>query len=298
MFYDNAEGMVFRPPSEANSLILRVTIGCAHNRCTFCSMYRDVQFRARPQEEVFALIEQAALYYPETRRVFLADGDALVLSSDRLLAILEKLKRSFPKLSRVTCYGGPKDICRKTPGELKALHNAGLAIIYLGIESGDDQILANIDKGATAEEMITAGRRVIDSGIKLSAMLILGLGGKTLTHQHAVNSAKVISAVNPTMLSCLTLMLHSGTPLRAAADRGEFLPLNPYEIMLELEEFLEQTELTAPCIFRSNHASNLLPLAGTLPKDKSALLNDVRSLADYLKERCRQEPFYNDTGDF
>jgi radical SAM superfamily enzyme YgiQ (UPF0313 family) len=296
MYFDNAEGMVFRPPSEANSLILRVTIGCSHNACTFCSMYRDVQFRARPQEEIAVLIKKAARYYPEQRRVFLSDGNALVLKTERLLDTIRLLRESFPKLSRVTCYGGPKDILAKTPEELEALKAAGLSIIYLGMESGDNQVLKDICKGATDEEMIAAGRKVIASGTKLSVMVILGLGGKERTYEHALNTARVVSAINPTMLSALTLMLHEGTPLRAAADRGEFTPLSPYELLQELKQIIENIEVTAPCIFRSNHVSNFLPLAGTLPKDKEQLLDDIDQVLEHFKHK--NTPTYNDNGMF
>ena len=212
--FDNAEGMVFRPPSEANSFILRATIGCAHNRCTFCSMYRDVQFRARPLSEIEPIIQKTARYYPGIRRVFLADGDALVLSTDRLLAVIDLLKANFPKLSRISCYGGPLDILRKTPADLQLLKQAGIQLVYLGIESGDDEVLARVQKGVTSEQMIEAGQKIIAAGMKLSAMLVLGLGGRELSRQHAINSARVASAINPTMLSALTLMLHRGTPLR------------------------------------------------------------------------------------
>lgn len=297
MYFDNAEGMVFRPPSEAKSLILRVTIGCAHNECTFCSMYRGVRFRTRTQQEIFALIEKAKRYYPDTRRIFLADGNALVLSNDKLLPIMHKLRDTFPKLARITCYGGPKDINRKSVEELAALKEAGLQIIYLGIESGDDEILAQVCKGATSEEMIAAGQKVIAAGLKLSAMIILGLGGKARTEQHALNSARVVNAINPTMLSALTLMLHKGTPLREAADKGDFQPLSAYEFMLELKRMLEAVNVNEPCIFRSNHVSNMLPLAGTLPKDKDALLADINEMLAYLKDKSNK-PLYNDTGDF
>lgn len=299
MYFDNAEGMVFRPPSEAKSLILRVTIGCSHNKCSFCSMYRDVRFRTRSQQEIYALIEQAARYYPDTRRIFLADGNALVLGNDRLLPIMHKLKETFPKLARITCYGGPKDINRKSVEELAELKEAGLQIIYLGIESGDDDTLAYVNKGVTAEEMIAAGQKVIASGLKLSAMLILGLGGKARTNEHALNSARVVNAINPTMLSALTLMLHEGTPLREAADKGEFQPLSAYELMQELKKMIESINVTDPCIFRSNHVSNMLPLAGTLPKDKAALLADIDEMLDYLKDKDKaNRPMYNDTGEF
>ena len=296
MYLDNAEGMVFRPPSEANSFILRVTVGCSHNACTFCGMYRDVRFRARPREEVAGLIHKAARYWPDTRRIFLADGNALVLATDRLLEIIHSLRAAFPKLARVTCYGGPADILRKAPAELTALKEAGLQIIYLGIESGDDGVLANICKGATAEEMIAAGRRVVAAGIKLSTMVILGLGGRENSRAHALGTARVVSAINPTMLSALTLMLHEGTPLRQAADRGDFQPLSPYELLQELKLMVENIEVSHPCIFRSNHVSNFLPLAGTLPHDKQQLLADIHEVLEVFKDQTT--PTYNDSGSF
>ena len=294
--FDNAEGMVFRPPSEANSFILRVTIGCAHNRCTFCSMYRGVNFRARPLSELEPIIQQTARHYPNLRRVFLADGDALVLSTDRILSIIELLKSHFPKLSRISCYGGPLDILRKTPADLQLLKQAGLQLVYLGIESGDDEVLTRVQKGVTGEQMIEAGRKIIAAGMKLSAMLVLGLGGRELSRQHALNSARVASAINPTMLSALTLMLHRGTPLRAEAEQGKFQPLSPYEFVLELKELISNLNMQSPCIFRSNHVSNMLPLAGTLPEDKNSLLLQAEEALQLLKNQTR--PTFNDDGPF
>lgn len=296
MFDDPAAGLVFRPPSEARSVILRATIGCAHNACTFCGMYRQVPFRVRPLEEVAALVRQAARCCPLARRVFLADGNALVLPTEHLLTIMGMLHRAFPKLARVTCYGGPQDILRKSPAELAALRQAGLRIIYLGVESGDDAVLAAVHKGATAAEMTTAGQRVLAAGIALSVMVILGLGGVPLSRQHAVNTGRVISAINPTMFSVLTLMLPEGTPLRAAADRGEFQPLSPHGLMRELHEMISHTVVTAPCLLRSNHVSNLLPLAGTLPRDKGKLLADIAAGLAYFKDQ--DEPTYNEHGEF
>lgn len=296
MYFDPAEGMVFRPPSEANSLILRVTIGCSHNTCTFCSMYRDVAFRTRPLEEIAVLIRQAARLYPQQRRVFLADGNALVLDTAKLLEIMNMLHDSLPKLSRITCYGGPKDILRKTPAELAALKKAGLHIIYLGMESGDNAVLQTVSKGASAAEMTEAGRRVMASGIKLSVMVILGLGGTQLSSQHAINTAQVVSAINPTMLSPLSLMLHDGSPLRLAADRGDFSPLSPYELLLELKTMVSNITVSSPCIFRSNHVSNFLPLAGTLPQDKAKLLEDIEAVLHHFKSRT--VPTYNNTGHY
>ena len=298
MFFDTAEGMVFRPPSEANSLILRLTIGCSHNGCSFCAMYRDVKFRIRPLPEIAALITQATALYPDARRIFLADGNALVLPNEQLLCIIDLLHQNFPKLSRITCYGGPKDILKKTAAELRDLKQAGLQIIYLGIESGDDQVLTNVNKGVTSQEMITAGRKVLDAGIKLSAMVILGLGGKEHTEEHALHTAKVINAIRPTMLSTLTLMLHEGTPLRNSADCKKFIPLSPYEYLLELQKMMEYINInsTSPCIFRSNHVSNLLPLAGNLPRDKALLLADLNKAIALFKSKST--PTYNDRGIF
>jgi len=296
VYFDTAEGMVFRPPSEADSLILRVTVGCSHNACTFCGMYAGVRFRARPLAEVETLIKKAACRWPDARRVFLADGNALVLGADRLLAVIGLLRAAFPRPARITCYGGPRDILGKTPAELAALKKAGLQIIYLGIESGDDRVLAKVGKGAAAADMIAAGRRVLAAGIKLSAMVILGLGGAALSREHALGTARVISAVNPTMLSALTLMLPAGTPLRAAADRGEFRPLSPLGLLQELKDIIEHIDVTAPCIFRSNHISNFLPLAGTLPRDKTRLLADIgEAMALFRNETA---PTYNDRGTF
>ena len=294
--FDHAEGMVFRPPSEANSFILRVTIGCAHNRCTFCSMYRDVQFRARPISEIEPIIRKTARHYPDLRRVFLADGDALVLSTHKLLEIMELLKAHFPKLSRITCYGGPLDILRKSPEELLSLKQAGMQMVYLGIESGDDEVLTRVQKGVTSEEMIQAGQKILAAGMKLSAMLVLGLGGRELSLQHARNSARVASAINPTMLSALTLMLHRRTPLRDEAEQGKFHPLSPYEFVQELTELVAHLNMHSPCIFRSNHVSNMLPLAGTLPGDKNSLLEQAKDALELLKNQTR--PTFNDDGPF
>lgn len=296
MYIDLAEGMVFRPPSEARSLILRVTIGCSHNRCTFCSMYRDVQFRVRPLDEVKALIAQAAANYPDLRRVFLADGDALVLPTEKLLTIMGWLHDFFPALTRITCYGGPRDILRKSPAELAQLKEAGMKIIYLGIESGDDAVLTLLDKGVTAAEMTEAGQKVMHSGIKLSAMVILGAGGLELSEQHALHTATVVSAIEPTMLSALTLMLHEGTELRDLADKGHFTMLNPSQLMSELAMMLAHIEVTKPCIFRSNHISNLLPLAGNLPDDKEKLLATAKQRIEQFKNKPMAK--YNDIGNF
>ncbi|MBP2639913.1 MAG: Radical domain protein [Firmicutes bacterium] len=294
--FDNAEGMVFRPPNEANSLILRVTIGCSHNTCTFCSMYKDVRFRIRPLPEIIALIDAYARRFPHVRRVFLADGDALIAPTDHLLTIMSYLHQVFPRLARITCYGGPISILRKSPEELAKLHSAGLYTVYLGIESGDDEVLQAVNKGVTAAEMTEAGQKILAAEIKLSAMIIIGLGGQTHSRQHAIHTAQVINAINPTFLSALTLMLQPGSALRQAADKGKFQPLSAYALMQEIRLLTENISVAKPCLFRSNHISNILPLAGTFPNDKEALLEEI----DIALEHCpsNQLPFYNDKGSF
>ena len=282
MHFDTAEGTVYRPPGEADSLIIRVTIGCSHNSCTFCGMYREVKFRVRSMDEITAQIKLAASNQPNLRRVFLADGNALVLPTAKLLEIINLLRKYFPRLSRVTCYGGPKDILRKSLSELTALKQAGLKIIYLGLESGDEEVLLEVNKGVSSIEMVEAGRRVMATGIKLSLMVILGLGGKKLTRAHAFNTALAINEINPSMLSTLTLMLQGDIPLALAAKQGKFHPLSALEIMQELELMIREIKLLKPCIFRSSHISNLLPLAGTLPKDKDLLLSEINEMVDYL----------------
>ena len=278
LYFDTADGPVFRPPSEANSFILRVTMGCSHNRCTYCNMYRSVQFRLRSMAEIMAQVNEAKKYKDFIRRIFLADGNALVLETSQLLEILEILHATFPKLRRVACYAGPRDILRKTPEELERLYEAGLTLVYYGMESGDDEVLRHVCKGVTAEESIVAGQRVVASGMKLSMMVILGLGGKSGSKAHAANTALAINAIRPNMLSALTLMMYRGSELRDEYERGEFEILSPGESMGELCELLSALDIPAEthCLFRSNHISNHVALAGTLPKDKEKLLCDAR----------------------
>ena len=278
MYFDIAEGPVFRPPSEANSFILRVTMGCSHNRCTYCNMYRSVDFRIRTMDEIMAQINAAKSFSEFIRRIFLADGNALVLATDKLLDILRILKETFPKLRRVSCYAGPKDILHKTPQELTLLYEAGLTLVYYGMESGDDEVLSHVCKGVNTQQSIAAGQRVVASGIKLSIMVIVGLGGKDGSKAHAQHTAEAINAIQPNMLSALTLMMYRGSELRAEYERGQFAILSPSESMGELYELIAAIELPIEthCIFRSNHISNRIALAGTLPRDKKQLLDAAK----------------------
>jgi radical SAM superfamily enzyme YgiQ (UPF0313 family) len=268
------EGIVYRPPSEANSLIVQVTIGCSHNGCSFCGMYKEKKFRIRDLEDIMADLEQAKLDYGVVKRIFLADGDALVLETSKLKLILLKIKELFPLCQRVGIYATTNDILTKPLEELREIKDLGVGILYLGVESGSNGILESINKGVTAEMIIMAGRKVKDSGIKLSTTLISGIGGREKIIENAIESAKLIGDINPDYVGFLTLMLEPGTPIYDDIQNGVFHVLTPEEIMLELREFLKNVDVTN-CIFRSNHASNYMALSGTLPGDKNQLIEDI-----------------------
>ncbi|HEC90769.1 MAG TPA: radical SAM protein [Alphaproteobacteria bacterium] len=270
---------LYRPPSEAANLIIQASIGCSFNQCTFCSMYRSKSYRARPRDEVFADIAAAARERPEAHRVFLADGDAMGLAVDDLLAVLGRLGRDFPDLQRVSCYATPVNLLKKTPAELAALKAAKLRLVYLGIESGSDDILKRIKKGATQAGMIRAIGRAGEAGIKVSAMVILGLGGRRRWRDHIEGTAELINAAPMAFLSTLQLYLEEDAVGGFMKNFGE-----PFEfqddagILAELENLVAAINPPAPVIFRSNHASNCLPLAGNLPGDKGRLLAEIRAV--------------------
>lgn len=265
-------GTVIRPPSEAESYILQVTYGCSHNQCSFCGTYRDKRFQVRPGEEVRQDIELAGRRFPGTRRVFLADGNALVLATRQLTTILDSLHAAFPDLQRVGVYANARDLLRKTPEELAALSRLGLRIVYLGLESGSDAVLSSINKGSSAAEMVAAVQHAQAAGLRVSVIALLGIGGPELSTEHAVQTGRVVSAMDPRYLSMLTLMLIPGTPLYEAHRQGRFGLMSPESLLRELRQVLANLEGLSGCIFRTNHASNYLPLAGTLPKDKQRLL--------------------------
>lgn len=297
MFFDSYDTPVFRPPSEARSFILRVTRGCAHNKCTYCNMYRGVPFQVLKDEEISRQIALAAYYGKEkVRRVFLADGDAFVLSTEKLLKILEALRVQFPHLQRVSSYAAPKDILRKSPEELKLLKEAGLQLLYYGMETGDDITLKAVNKGVNAAEAIEAGRRVTDSGIKLSMMVILGLAGAEGSSRHALATAEAINIIRPSMLSALCLMLYRGSELLEQFEAGQFNPLSPAGLMEELKLMVENINLPRErhCLFRSNHVSNYVQLAATLPRDKDRLLRDIDYSIRELK-KLKTWDVYNNT---
>jgi len=269
------EGIVYRPPSEAYSLIIQVTIGCSHNKCSFCSMYKEKKFRVRNDDEIFKDLKEARKYYSVVKRIFLADGDALILSTNSLKNILTKIKELYPECERVGVYGAPKDILNKSVQELRELKELGLGIIYLGVESGSDNILKSIKKGVTSQEMIEAGKKVKESGIKLSATLISGIGSKDGMLEHARESARVINNIDPDYVGLLTLMVEEGTEIYENVNTGEFSLLSPEEIMIETREFIKELNVSN-CVFRSNHASNYMSLGGVLPEDKDTLLMQLK----------------------
>lgn len=280
------EGTLYRPPSEAYSLIVQATIGCSHNSCSFCSMYKNKTFRIRPLKEIIEDFKEARKRYSRVEKVFLADGDALIINTGDLITILQNIKSLFPECKRVGVYGSPKSILGKTKEELTFLKDQGLGIIYLGIESGSDKILKDIHKGVTSKEIIQAGKRVRESGIALSVTLISGLGGREDTVEHAIESANIINAINPNYLGILTLMIEEGTELQLKIASGEFSLLSPREVMEEMKVFLENIEVK-DTVFRSNHASNYINLGGVLSEEKNKILKEI----DYI---LTNDSYYKD----
>lgn len=279
-------GRVFRPPSEAYSLIVQATIGCSHNACAFCSMYKEKKFRVRPIKEVLADLAEARRMYPDIGRVFLADGDALVLPQEHLCAILAYIKDKIPECERVGIYGSPRSIKTKSAAQLAELAKLGLGIVYLGLESGNESILKRMNKGETAAEIIQAGQKVRSAGLALSVTAISGLGGTEHWDEHAADTAYALSEMKPEYIGLLTLRVYTGTPLEEMVKTGIVTPPKPLELAQETRLLLESID-SEGSVFRSNHASNYLVLAGTLNRDKDALIAKIdRALEG--KERLRR----------
>lgn len=269
----NYDMPLWRPPSEGNNLIIQATIGCSFNRCSFCSMYRTKTFQARPLDRVFADIDAAARVWPDAHRVFLADGDALVLPNDDLLAILDKLAASFPNLARVSSYALPANLIKKSVEELAELKRNRLTLIYYGLETGSGDLLKRISKGASPRAIIQGLGKARDAGLKVSATVILGLGGRAYWREHIDGTAALVNEAAPTYLSTLQLGLDPMIEAEFHKRFGEpFEPQDDAGMLIEQQRLIEQLDPPSPVIFRSNHASNALPLAGTLPKDRDALL--------------------------
>ena len=279
MRYDS--DLIYRPPGEWRSYLLQCTIGCSHNKCTFCAMYKEKQFRVRPLAEILEDIDMARDYYgPGVERVFLMDGDAIVMKTEQLLKILEKLYHNFPHLQKVTTYAGPKSTLSKSMTELKELRQAGLTRAYLGVESGSDAVLTAINKGCTAAQMLKAGQNLVEAGIDLWAILILGLTGQDGDwEEHVLSSAKIINDMKPRHLSAMTFAPAKGTQLGEDVLAGRFEVCTPDQILEECRLLIEHLNVD-PLHFTSNHASNYLPLKGGLPEDREKFLSLIDQALD------------------
>ena len=265
-------GAVYRPPSEAHSLIIQVTVGCSHNKCAFCNMYKAKQFAITPEEQVLSDLRWAREQYAHVERFFLADGDALILPTERLLGILRTIRELFSECRRISTYASPKSILKKTPEELAALRAAGLEFAYLGLESGNDALLKKINKGVTAAQQIEAGQKLKSAGFTLSVTAINGLAGSNGDWQaHAKDTAAALNAMRPDFIALLTLRIYTGTPMAEWIERGELVMPTPMELIRESKLFLEHIDCPG-AVFRSNHASNYLALAGTLNEDRARLI--------------------------
>jgi radical SAM superfamily enzyme YgiQ (UPF0313 family) len=273
---------LYRPPSEANSLIFQVTLGCSFNQCSFCDMYRSKKYIERTWEEIKMEIDLSSKYFPETQRIFLADGDALNLPTERLIQIIEYLYKKFPSLERVSCYAMPKNLLQKTDYELKILKKTGLKMLYVGIESGSDIILKKVTKGATYKTILQGCKKAKKHGYILSCMVILGLGGEKYTEDHIKNTAKIISDVSPDYVGALNLHLDQNIYNEFMTKfKDSFKFLSDLQILDELEHLIFNINPSSPIMFRANHASNVYAVKGTLPNDKEKMLELIRQLKNH-----------------
>lgn len=278
------KGSVYRPPSEARSYLIQVTYGCTHNKCRFCSMYREKPFRIREMSEIIEDLNMAREYFSRIDRVFLCDGDALCLSNERLLEIIGKVFDILPEVQRISMYGSPADVLKKTHQELVELKEAGIEFIYIGAESGSDKVLKNIEKGATRSKIIEAVRKIEAAGIKASVTFISGLGGKADWKEHAIETGSMISEMGASYVGVLTLLLEPTAPMYKDVQDGSFQLLTPEEVVMETRLMMENINIPKdkPCVFRSNHASNYVTLRGDLPQDKEKFLQQLKIASENL----------------
>ncbi|MBW1635813.1 MAG: radical SAM protein [Deltaproteobacteria bacterium] len=276
----NYIGNLIRPPSEADSIILQVTVGCSHNRCTFCGAYKDVHFKVKPAATVYADIAFAKNHFAHKNRVFLADGDVLILKQDYLTDLFKVIRRELPQVKRISLYGSSKAITRKTREQLCELKSLGLNRVYMGLESGCNKVLKQVKKGDTVESMVAAGVKVKDCGLFLSVTILLGLAGAEASANHAVLTASALNDINPHQIAALTLMVLENTPLGRSERKGLFQMIGPGAVLKELYILVSNLDVKRSQFF-ANHASNYLPLSGRMPKDKYRILAEIESaLAD------------------
>ena len=273
-------GDIYRPPSEAYSLLVQVTIGCSHNKCTFCNMFKEKQFKVRNPEEVLEDLAWARSHYSRVERIFLCDGDALCLANHKLIRILDYIRENFPECGRVTTYG--TDALRKTDEELREWREHGMTMVYLGAESGSARVLEMVNKGETREQLIQGVKRLENAGIKTSVTFISGLAGPDMWEEHAIETGKMIAEMNASYVSLLTLMLQPPAPMLEDYRSGKFKLLSPEEVLAETCLMLKYAKPSKPCVFRSNHASNYVSLRGNLPADNE---NMIASLKRCMEDR-------------
>ena len=280
-------GHVIRPPSEAYSMIIQVTVGCSHNMCTFCGAYKNLQpkFWIKDWDTVKKDIDEASSYRYGFRKAFLADGDVLILPTEDILKIMNYIKEKNRSIEAINVYGNSKAILRKTVEELKELKNAGLSIIYQGIESGNKDVLRKIRKGAFPDNMRDAAQKVIESGIKLSQTVLLGIGGQEMSHEHARDTGKLLGEMSPDFASALTVMILPNTPLYKDYKEGRFILPDKFGLLEELKIIIKNMNVKRHCYFTSNHASNYLPIRADLPKDQSAVLKLIEKVIDSKDEK-------------
>ncbi len=280
------EGMVIRPPSEANSILLQVTVGCSHNKCTFCGTYKGERFRIKDDERIMADIAYAAKHFTFAKRLFICDGDALIIPQKRLVKILEEIRRQLPWIERVSVYANTKGIKMKSSEELEELRSLGLTLAYMGLETGDDVTLKTIKKGASSEHMIAMGKKIRDAGIGLSITVLVGVAGRERSEIHAQETGRVLSAIDPEYVGALSLMLIPGTEMHDDYEAGRFEMINSNEMLRELRTMIAHTHLTNG-LFHANHASNYLPIRAKMPEDKEKTL---QLIDEALSGKVRLKP--------
>lgn len=285
----------FRPPSEGKSFILQATIGCSHNQCTYCAMYRqdEQKFRIRPMDEIKEIIDEASTSGQIQDRVFIADGNALVLAQKRLVEIMKYLKEKSPSIRRIRMYANVGDILRKGVENLKELRALGLDMVYIGFESGDDVVLERIKKGANHEETVKASRMLKEAGIMNSAMVLLGMGGVERSLEHAEATGKLLTGCDPEYVGALSLQIRPGAPLYEEWQSGKFELPDKFQMIKELEILVENTELTDGYFF-SNHISNYLPIKAKFPRDKEEVLGQIKAVLKSGDESRLRPDYYRD----
>ena len=283
------EGMIIRPPSEAYSLLLQVTVGCSHNKCSFCPTYRGGKFRIKSFAEIEEDILEASRYRT-VEKIFLCDGDALIIPQQRLVEILSAIRQHIRGVERVGCYANAKSILRKTPEDLSRLRDLGLGIVYLGVETGNEDLLRQINKGATYAQMVQAGRRIKDAGMLLSVTVLLGIGGIEKSLEHAYDTARILTEIDPDFVGALTVMVVPGTPLHEDYVNGRFVLPDQFGFLRELEIMIARADFTN-CFFTSNHASNYLPIRARMPGEKEKTLRMIQQVIESGDNR-RLRPEY------